>query len=114
MGKVLNFPSQQAQGLAYLEQQLRELMHSKGADETLTAFAIEQLTTTYSQLSESEHYSVDVKLPAHLSNAESESLAQQINAGLEGVRKENHALLVRLAAALVLAEVKLFQHQRED
>lgn len=114
MGNVLRFPSQQAQGLAYLEKQLRALMRSKGADETLINFAVEQLTSTYAQLSESEQYSFSVALPPHLSQQERQSVADQINQGLEGVRRENHAVLVRLAAALVLAEVKLFQQQRED
>jgi hypothetical protein len=41
-------------------------------------------------------------------------LYQQINTGLEGIRRENHALLVKLVAQLVLAEVKLFQHERTD
>ena len=32
MGDVLEFPSQQAQALAYLERQLSLLLRSKGAD----------------------------------------------------------------------------------
>jgi len=33
---------------------------------------------------------------------------------LEGLRKENHALLVTMLAQLVLAQVRLFQHERRD
>ena len=54
------------------------------------------------------------ELPAHLGDQESASLYHQINAGLEGMRKENHALLVKMLAQLVLAEVRLFQHERPD
>jgi hypothetical protein len=114
MGNVLTFPSQQVQGLAYLDRQLRDLMAAKGADEVVIDFAVGQLTSIYTQLSQSEQYTFDVTLPAHLSEQECDSLSQQINRGLEGIRKENHALLVRLVAQLVLAEVKLFQHERES
>ncbi|MCB1703852.1 MAG: hypothetical protein KDI17_03265 [Halioglobus sp.] len=112
MGDILEFPSQQAQGLAFLDRQLRELLSSKGADEQLVDFAAGQLTKMYAALSESEQYSFTVSLPGHLNDAEKASLYQQINDGLEGIRKENHALLVGMLAQLVLAQVKLFQHER--
>ena len=114
MGEILEFPSQQAQGLAYLDQQLRELLVSKGADERLIDFAASQLTAIYAQLGESEQYSFSVELPEQLSETQGAGLYQQINDGLEGIRKENHALLVKLVAQLVLAEVRLFQHERAD
>lgn len=114
MGEILEFPSQQSQGLAFLDSQLRALLQAKGADEKLVDFAARQLTAIYGQLNESEQYSFSVELPAQLDHRESEQLYQQINTGLEGIRKENHALLVQLVAQLVLAEVKLFQHERSD
>jgi hypothetical protein len=55
-----------------------------------------------------------VELPETLVSAQRERLHQQINTGLEGIRQENHGLLVKLVAQLVLAEVKLFQHERSD
>lgn len=114
MGDILEFPSQQTQGLVYLDRQLRELLKTKGADEQLVDFAARQLTRMYAQLAESEQYSFTVELPAHLDTEQRETLYQQINAGLEGIRKENHALLVKMLAQLVLAEVRLFQHERGD
>jgi hypothetical protein len=114
MGDILEFPSQQTQGLAFLDRQLRELLAAKGADEQLVNFAAGQLTTMYSQLSEAEQYRFTVELPAYLGAQEKANLYLQINAGLEGIRKENHALLVRMMAQLVLAEVRLFQHQRPE
>jgi hypothetical protein len=114
MGDILEFPSQQIQGLAFLDRQLREMLAAKGADKQLVDFAAKQLTEMYAQLSESEQYSFTVELPAHLESNESEKLHQQINAGLEGVRKESHALLVKMMAQLVLAQVRLFQHERND
>jgi len=114
MGDILEFPSQQTQGLAFLDRQLRELLIAKGADDRLIDFATRQLTQMYTQLSASEQYSFTVELPAHLDDNEKNSLYQQINAGLEGIRKENHAVLVKMVAQLVLAEVRLFQHERND
>jgi hypothetical protein len=114
MGDILKFPSEQAQGLAFLDQQLRQLLETKGADEKLIDFAANQLTDIYSQLTQSEHYKFTVDLPEQLNSTESEDLYQQINTGLEGIRKENHALLVNLVAQLVLAEVRLFQLERSD
>ena len=114
MGEILEFPSQQAQGLAFLDRQVRELLKTKGADDTLVDFAARQLTEIYGQLNESEQYSFIVELPTPLEQQDSERLYQQINQGLEGIRKENHALLVKLVAQLVLAEVRLFQHERAD
>ena len=114
MGDILEFPSQRTQGLAFLDRQLRELLAARGADERLVDFAANQLTKTYAHLSESEQYSFTVELPSHLTEEERDRLYREINAGLEGIRKENHALLVKMLAQLVLAEVKLFQHERPD
>src|SRR5262245_43597880 len=114
MGDILEFPSQRTQGLAFLDRQLRELLAARGADERLIDFAANQLTKTYAHLSESEQYSFTVELPPHLGVEERERLYREINAGLEGLRKENHALLVKMLAQLILAEVRLFQHERRD
>lgn len=114
MGEILEFPSQQAQGLAFLDRQLRALLATKGADEQLIDFAANQLTGIYADLSESEQYSFHVELPESIAQEDTDRLYQQINIGLEGIRKENHALMVKLIAQLVLAEVRLFQHQRTD
>ena len=114
MGEILEFPSQQALGLAFLDQQLRALLATKGADEQLIDFAANQLTRIYADLSESEQYSFHVELPESIAHGDTGKLYQQINIGLEGIRKENHALMVKLIAQLVLAKVRLFQHERGD
>lgn len=114
MADILEFPSRQAQGLAYLDRELRALLAARGADQRLTDFAVNQLTKMYAQLSESEQYSFTVELPPSLGRADRDSLYRQINEGLEGIRRENHSLMVRLIAQLVLAELRLFQHERGD
>jgi len=112
VGIVLEFPSQQAQGLAYLDTQLRNLLASKGADQKLIDFAAKILTQTYAELSESEQYSFSIALPASLNEKDSAELNRQINAGLEGIRAESHALMVKLVAQLVLTKLQLFQRER--
>ena len=113
MGNVLDFPSQQVQGLAYLDGQLRKLLASKGADQQLIDFAAGQLTQTYAELSESEQYSFSIELPPGMSDKNVGDLNSQINTGLEGIRAENHALMIKLVAQLVLTKVQLFQHERD-
>ena len=114
MGELLEFPSKQAQGLAYLDRELRSLLAARGADERLIDFAVSQLTRTYAQLSESEQYSFSVYFPDSLSEDERETLQSEINSGLEGIRRENHGLLLELVAKLLLTEIQLFQEQRPD
>lgn len=114
MADILDFPSQRAQGLNFLETQLRALLAGKGADQQLIDFAASQLTRIYADLSNSEQYSFSVELPPSVGAADRDKLYAQITAGLEGIRKENHSLMVNLAARLVLAEVRLFQHERVE
>ncbi len=114
MGTVVEFPAQSAQGSAYLEKQLRQLLAAKGADDALIEFASKQLSSTYRRLSEAEQYSFSVHFPESLSGAEKERLRDEINAGLEGIRSENHALLLELIARLLLTEMRLYQEQRQD
>ena len=113
MGTVLEFPSQRAQGLAYLDTQLRQLLRSKGADDELVNFAAEQLTKTYASLTESEQYRFAIQLPPTINEADSAHLYHEIETGLEGIRAENHALMIELIAQLVLTKVQLFQHERD-
>ena len=114
MAEILEFPSRQAQGLAFLERELRALLAARGADERLIDFAVGQLTGTYAKLSESEQYEFSIELPDTVSPAQRDALYRQINNGLEGIRRENHALMVELIARLVLAELRLFQHERSE
>lgn len=113
MGTVLEFPSQQAQGLAYLDQQLRQLLRIKGADDELIDFAAKQLTTTYCALTETQPYQFSVQLPPDMNEADSSRLYSEIETGLQGIRAESHSLMIELVAQLVLTKVQLFQHERD-
>lgn len=114
MGDILEFPSPQAQGLAYLDRQLRQLLAAKGADPELIDFAVDQLKHTYTRFNQSKQYTFNLHLPEGLTPQARDELQLQISAGLEGLRQDNHRLVLALVVELVLAEVRLFQQQREE
>ena len=114
MARILEFPSRQAQGLAFLDRELRALLAARGADEQLIDFAAGQLTDLYARTSEGEQYSFRVELPESIDADTRDSLYRQIDEGLGGIRRENHALIIELIAQLVLAKVQLFQHERAE
>ena len=112
MGNILEFPSEQAKGLAYLDRQIRQLLTNKGADEDLIDYAAAQLTRIYKRIKDSEQYCFGIRLPEGLTEQERTALKIDIDAGLETIRKENHGLMIELVALLVLAQVQIFQLQR--
>lgn len=112
MATVLEFPSQQVQGLSFLESQLRDLLGAKGADEELMAFAAKTVREIYERYATAENYSFSLELPGDISPGSSNQLKQDIQAGIEQIRGENHAIIVRLIAELALAEVRRFQLER--
>ena len=113
MAQVLEFPSQRVQGLAFLEEQIRELLTARGADEELVNFAANTVREVYQRNIDAENYSFRLEVPVSISEEDAESLRRGIESGIRQIRDENHAIIVRLIAELVLAEVKLFQHQRQ-
>ena len=114
MAKVLEFPSQETRAYAFLERELRTLLTRKGADETLIDYAVDALTSVYRDMTDAERFSFQVDLPTSLSPEEVAKLDEQISAGIEELRSHHHTLALKLAARLVLTEMKLFQHERED
>ncbi len=114
MATILQFPSQQVQGLAYLEEQLRDLLLARGADQELVDFAANTVSEVYQRNAQAENYDFSLELPAAIDESSAEQLQEGIQAGIAGIQAENHAIIVRLIAELVLAEVKIFQYQRED
>ncbi len=114
MANVIEFPSQRAQGLAFLDQQIRELLSARGADDELIDFAATTVKQVYERSVAAEDYSFQVSLPEGLSDDDAESLRGSIFEGVAKIRNENHAVVVRLIAELVLAEVRYFQARRDS
>ncbi len=114
MANIIEFPSARIQGLSFLEEQLRDLLRSKGADEELMDYAARTVREIYEQSADAENYSFSVDLPETLDSAVAEALQAQLQEGVAGIRAANHAIIVRLIAELALARVQLFQAGRDD
>ena len=114
MAKILQFPSRQLQGLAFLESQIRDMMSARGADTELMDFAAATLRSIYQRSAAAENYRFSLALPESISNSDADILQASIHDGIEKICAGNHAIIVRLIAELVLAEVRNFQHSRDD
>ncbi len=114
MSEVLEFPTQEARAFAFLERELRQMLVSKGADDALVDFALEALTSVYSDVSDASDYGFSVNLPKATTQTEATRLQQQIGEGVDALRAHHHHLVLRLAARLLLAEMRLFQHERPE
>ena len=114
MTNILEFPSQRVQGLAFLDQQIRELLAARGADDELINFAADTVKRVYERSVGAENYSFSVALPEGVSEQDAETLRDAIRQGVEQIRDENHAVVVRLIAELVMAEVRMFQANRDS
>ena len=112
MTNVLEFPSRRAQGLAYLDTQIRALLRARGADDELIDFAASTVRDVYERSVDAENYSFSVTLPEGISDVDAEALRRSITQGVERIRDENHAVMIRLIAELVLAKVRIFQAHR--
>lgn len=114
MASIIEFPSQRAQGLAFLDKQIRTLLAERGADAELIDFAATTVKRVYERSVEAENYSFSVALPEGIADSDAESLRNSIREGVERIRDENHAVLIRLIAELVMAEVRMFQANRDS
>ncbi len=114
MSEVLEFPSRESRAYAFLEQQLTDMLLAKGADAPLVAFATQTLRDVYSELAEESDFGFKIDLPAETTVDEAQRLQAQIGEGIDAMRREHHDTLVKLAARLVLTEMKLFQQRRND
>jgi phage terminase Nu1 subunit (DNA packaging protein) len=114
MAEIVQFPTRQRQAFDFLERELAALLRSKGADEALIDYAITTLTEVYDELQRKSDCQFQVRLPPSLSKREADQLRRDISSGIEKLRREQHDLTLKLAARLVLTELRLFQHERKD
>ena len=114
MSNVFEFPSREKQAYAFLTENLAALLKDKGADETLVAHATALLLKVYRETQGSTEFSFSVDLPDGLTPEQIAQLRQQIEVGTDAQRKHHHALMIRMAAQLLLTELKLFQYGREE
>ena len=114
MAEILEFPTRERQAFLYLEEQLTKMLSDRGADDALINFAIASLTDVYGELQQESDCHFEVRLPSQMTEQEASRLQEDIGAGIEQLRKEHHDLTLRLAARLMLTELRLFQRERED
>ena len=114
MADILEFPTREKQAFSFLQEQLSQLLRSKGADQTLIDFAIASLTDVYGELQKDSDCHCEVRLPSQMTEQEASRLQEDIGAGIEQLREEHHDLTLRLAARLMLTELRLFQREREN
>ena len=112
MSDVLEFPSQEARAFAFLERELGGLLTARGADEALITHAMQALKSVYAEASAASDFSFSVDLPSPLTPEQVALLQHQITEGVEALRNHHHSLVLKLAARLLLSELKLFQHER--
>jgi hypothetical protein len=114
MAEIVQFPTRQRRAFDFLERELAALLQHKGADEALIEFATTTLTEVYDELVRNSDCQFEIRLPPNLSTAEERQLREDITAGIEKLRRDHHDLTLKLAARLVLTELRLFQHERKD
>jgi len=114
MAEIVQFPTRQRQAFDFLESELAALLRSKGADEALIDYATATLTEVYDELGRNSGCQFEVRLPPNVSAEEASQLREDISSGIEALRREQHDLTLKLAARLVLTELRLFQHERDD
>ena len=114
MADILEFPTRETRAFDFLREQLDQLLRQKGADDALIDHAVASLTDVYRDLQTDSECHFEVRLPAQVSSVDAKRLQEDIAAGIERLRREHHDLTLKLAARLVLTELRLFQHERRD
>ena len=78
MAEILEFPTREKQAFAFLEEQLRQMLSARGADDRLIEHAIASLTDVYAELQRDSDCHFEVRLPKQLSREESLHLQEDI------------------------------------
>ena len=112
MSNVLKFPSREKQAYQFLTEQLSALLAEKGADQELINHATALLSKVYGELDETD-FTFSVDLPHGIDLEDAERLQIQIGNGVEALRRHHHSLTLRLAAKLLLSELKRYQQARD-
>ena len=114
MADLLEFPRREKQAFQFLQEQLAALLRRKGADEALITYATASLTDVYGELQRESDCQFELRLPSALSHEDARNLQEDIASRIDAMRIEHHDLTLKLAARLMLTELRLFQHERTD
>jgi uncharacterized protein (DUF849 family) len=111
MSQIVEFPAPESRTYVYLEEQLRQILLARGADDALVEFTMASLTSVCDEMLAAESYRCQVALPSGLSADDTQLLEDAIEQALSGMRDIHQQVIVQLAARLILAEMKLFQFE---
>lgn len=114
MGKVIELPSRAAQGMAYLDAEIRQLMATKGESDEAIELALDTLKDVYSRYEEIGKQRFSVKLPPELSEAQLKDIQSQIEKGITVLTEEHRHIINILAAELVITKLKLLSHEESQ
>tara|TARA_B100001094_G_scaffold167588_1_gene162137 strand:- start:61 stop:411 length:351 start_codon:yes stop_codon:yes gene_type:complete len=114
MAEIIQFPTRQREAFDFLDRELAALLRAKRADEALIDFATATLTQVYDKCRRRSDRQFEVRLPLDVSELAADPLLEDITSGIEKLSQEQHDLTLKLAARLVLTELRLFQHERKD
>jgi len=109
MGEVIKFPSNAQQGMAYLEDGIRELMLSRGENEETINITMDILKDVYRQYGDIGKQYFQLKLPPYLKDEHIQLISQQVTEGIQMLNKEHARMINKLASELVLTKLKLYQ-----
>lgn len=109
MGKVIELPSKAAQGMAFLDAEIRKLMSEKGESEEAVELALSTLKDVYSRYEEIGNQGFAVKLPAQLNEEEVSDIRSQIELGIAKLTEEHRHIINLLAAELVMTKLALLK-----
>jgi hypothetical protein len=114
MGDVIKFPSNAQQGLAFLEDGVRDLMLSKGENEASIEITLNILKDVYRQYGDIGQQYFQIKLPPYLKNEHIEIISQQVTDGIQMLNKEHARVINKLASELVLTKLELYKYKNRQ
>ncbi len=107
MGEIIDLPSKAAQGMAFLEREIRRIMADSGETEAATNIAIQTLKEVYGRYGDFATKSFSVILPDSIKPDEQTAIQAQIEQGIALLNHEHGHLINQLAAELVLTKIQL-------
>jgi|GEM_PF-3402858 len=113
MGEVIKFPSNAQQGLAFLEDGVRELMLAKGENETSIEVTLKILKDVYREYGDIGRQSFQIKLPPYLKKEHIVIISQQVTDGIQMLNKEHARVINKLASELILTKLELFRYKNK-
>ncbi|MFT5717705.1 MAG: hypothetical protein ACI9T7_001903 [Oleiphilaceae bacterium] len=109
MGKVIKFPSNERQGMTFLEEGIRELMLSKGESEASINITLKILKDVYKEYGDIGKQHFELKLPSYIKEEHVQFISDQVTEGVKMLNKDHARVINKLASQLVLTKLALYR-----